>query len=197
MNKKEYLKNYTELNKEEIKEYKKDWYNKNKEKIKEKSKIYYQENKEKIKERNKMNRIEMNNSDVNYKIKNNVLSNVQSGIRNGFFDKRLEKTLGYTVNILMIKIEKNFIDEMNWNNFGSRFIHIRNWHIHHIVPMKIYNFYNEDEIKKCWDLENLLPRWNDERSDEIDWDEIRKRKLERILPDTILVDDMAGNRYEI
>lgn len=197
MDKNEYLKNYTELNKEEIKEYKKEWYNKNKEKIKEKSRKYYQENKEKIKERNRMNRIEKNNSDANYKIKNNVLKNIQDGLKIGFFNNRLEKVLGYTSNDILKHLEKNFIEGMTWDNFGSRFIHIRNWHIHHIVPMKIYNFYNEDEIKKCWSLENLLPRWNDDRNDEINWDDIKKRKLEKLLPETILIDDMAGSRYEI
>ena len=197
MDKKEYMKNYIELNKEEIKEYKKEWYNSNKEKVKENSKKYYQKNKEKIKERNRMNRIEMNNSDVNYKIKNNVLSNIQKGLKNGFFNDRLEKTLGYTANEMIIKLEEKFTEGMQWGNFGSRFVHMRNWHIHHIVPMKIYNFYNEDEIKKCWDLDNLIPKWNDERSDEINWDEIKDKKLEKLLPDTILVEDMAGNRYEI
>jgi hypothetical protein len=49
---KEYMKEYNEKNKEKIKEYKKEWNEVNKEKIKEKEKEYREKNKDKIKEYN-------------------------------------------------------------------------------------------------------------------------------------------------
>ena len=50
---KEYKKQYAKANKEKLKEYKKQYYEANKEKVKESQKIYTEANKEKIKERSK------------------------------------------------------------------------------------------------------------------------------------------------
>lgn len=191
MGRKEYQKEYRELHKEEIKEYKKSWYLQNKEKVLIKSKEYYEQNKEKIKERNKLYLVEKNNSDMNYKIKFNVLSSITDGLRSGCFEPRLEKMLGYTAQDLIKHLETNFDEDMTWDNFGSRFINTRNWQIHHFIPMKIYNFYNETDIRKCWDLANLVPIWNEKRHDNIDWGDIEFRHLDRILPDTILIEELT------
>jgi hypothetical protein len=166
MDKKEYQKNYRELKKKEIKEYKREWYNKNKDVVLEKSKSYYEKNKEKIRERNKLHIKEKNNSDVNYRIKQNVLKSVISGLNDGFFEERLEKMLGYTARDLMKRLSDSFERDMHWYNCGHRFISENNWHIHHIVPMKIFNFYNSEEIKNCWDLDNLVPLWNYYKNDD-------------------------------
>jgi DNA mismatch repair ATPase MutL len=53
MDRKEYMKEYYNQNKEKIKEYKKEYYENNKEQIKEKKKEYRENNKEKIKEKGK------------------------------------------------------------------------------------------------------------------------------------------------
>lgn len=188
MDRKEYLKNYRDLHKEETKEYKKVWYEKNKDTVLERSKRYYQDNKQKIKERNKMNAKE--HTDMNRVIKDNVTDVITTGLKEGYFEPRLEMMLGYTYTDMKKVLETKFCDGMTWGNFGSRYITTRNWHIHHSIPMKIYNFYEEEHIKMCWDLRNLSPKWNDERNDEIYFDEIKLLGLDDILPETILMEDL-------
>ena len=185
MDRKEYLKSYKELHKEEIKEYNKSWYQKNKEKVKVRSRKYYEENTEKVKERNKFYIEFRKDSDMNHSIKLNVLSHINIGIKNGWFEQRLEQMLGYTSVDFIKRIEMFLEYDMTWNNYGSS-----GWHIHHVVPMKVFNFYNEEEIKRCWNLKNIYPLWNKDRHTNIDWEEIKSSKLNDILPDTLLMEEL-------
>ncbi len=186
MDRKEYLKEYKELHKEEIKEYKKSWYQRNKEKVKSRSKEYYKENTEKVKERNKFYTNFKNESDMNHSIKLNVLSHINTGIRNGWFEKRLEQMLGYSSWQLVERIESFWENNMTWGNYRTS-----GWHIHHVIPMKVFNFYNEEEIKKCWDLRNIYPLWNKDRHTDINWKEIDISKLNDLLPDTLLMEELT------
>jgi hypothetical protein len=192
MEKKEYLKKYRELHKEEIKEKQKEWYEKNKEEIKERQKKYYEENKEEIKKRNRINYTERTESDMNYKIKMNVLKNIEKGIKNGYFEPALERLLGYSYEDFKREVSVKFKLGMRWENYGRRFINDNNWYIHHIIPMKIYNFYNEEDIKKCWDLRNLTPLWNFEKNAELNFDIINRENITDLLPETILLEDIKN-----
>lgn len=64
------------------------------------------------------------------------------------------KILGYTLDELMIHLEKQFTDGMNWDNYGE-------WHVDHRIPMTKFNFtsIDDNEFKLCWSLENLRPLW--------------------------------------
>ena len=192
MEKKEYLKKYRELHKEEIKEKQKEWYERNKEEVKERQRKYYEENKEEIKKRNRINYTERTESDMNYKIKMNVLKSIEKGIKSGYFEPALEKLLGYSYEDFKREISIKFKLGMRWGNYGRRFINDDNWHIHHIIPMKIYNFYNEEDIKKCWDLRNLIPLWNFEKNNELNFDMINKENITDLLPETILLEDIKN-----
>ena len=182
MDNKEYQRKYRELNKKELKDYQREWYQENKERLKAKSKKYYQENKEEIKAKSSMKY----NMDVNYKIKKNVHKAIANGIKNKYFEERLEYMLGYSFNELKLRLEKNFQDGMSWDNFGK-------WQIYHVVPVHVYNFYNENEIKKCWDLDNLFPMWIENIDYNLDLRQIEFMELGHLLPETILFEDF----YEI
>ena len=182
MDKKEYSKNYRDLNKEEIKLYKKKWYQENKNRLKEKSKNYYQENKESILKKRKIYFLEKYGDDMNSQIKKNVLSKVIEGLKNGYWSTEMDNLLGYTL--------KDLKDHLKIFDF-------KKMHVHHIVPVRVYNFYNEEDIKKCWSLRNIVPFWDEERSNDIDWDIIEEKQLEDLLPDTLLIDDMIGRHYEV
>jgi hypothetical protein len=47
-------------------------------------------------------------------------------------------------------IEKQFIDDMNWDNKG-------NWHIDHIIPLSSAK--TEVELMKLFHFSNLQPLW--------------------------------------
>jgi hypothetical protein len=61
--------------------------------------------------------------------------------------------LDYSINDLMLHLEKRFRDGMNWDNYGPY------WHIDHIKPVSHFKFEskNDFEFKECWALSNLQP----------------------------------------
>jgi hypothetical protein len=45
---------------------------------------------------------------------------------------------------------------MTWNNHGTH-----GWHIDHIIPSSMFRFSGicDENVKKCWGLDNLQPLW--------------------------------------
>lgn len=82
--------------------------------------------------------------------------------RKGGYDtkngRHWEDLVGYTVEQLIKHLEKQFTEEMTWENHGSY------WHIDHIIPIAVFNFEKAEDIdfKRCWALENLQPLWASE-----------------------------------
>ena len=188
MDRKEYSKKYRDLNKEEIKEYKRKWYQENEEKLKLKAKKYYKENKENILKKRKIYLLEKYGDDMNFQIKKNVYNYIAEGIRTGYWKNEIEELLGYSVSTL----EKHLLDKEAEMGKIDEY-----WHIHHIIPVRVYNFYNKEDIKKCWNLENLITLPNSKRNNDIDWDKIEEKKIEYLLPDTLMVNDLTGRHHEI
>jgi hypothetical protein len=62
--------------------------------------------------------------------------------------------LGYTIEELMVHLEKQFTDGMTWDNYGE-------WHVDHKIPMNSFQFESTDDIgfKDCWKLSNLQSLW--------------------------------------
>jgi hypothetical protein len=62
-------------------------------------------------------------------------------------------------------------------------------HIDHIIPVKLYDFENIEEIKKCWNPKNLrlIPGIeNIKKSDNLDFVLIKKYNIEHLLPKGII-----------
>lgn len=86
---------------------------------------------------------------------------VRIGVRRAFRGQRKSeptwKMVGYDLEELVIHLEKQFLDGMNWDNYGK-------WHIDHIVPL--VSFIGQDcpeiVIRKAWHLGNLRPCWAEE-----------------------------------
>lgn len=68
------------------------------------------------------------------------------------------KLLGYNEYELKDHLESKFKPGMSFENMGK-------WHVDHVKPKSWFNLLNEDgtineeEIKKCWALDNLQPLW--------------------------------------
>ena len=62
--------------------------------------------------------------------------------------------LKYTPEQLINHLEKQFSDEMTWDNYGD-------WHVDHKHPISLYNIkeIGDNEFMKCWSLDNLQPMW--------------------------------------
>ncbi len=61
--------------------------------------------------------------------------------------------LGTDISIYFIKewLESKFTQEMSWENYGSY------WVVDHLVPLRLFNLYDENELKICWNYRNLMP----------------------------------------
>lgn len=75
---------------------------------------------------------------------------LQRGMKAG---RHWESLVGYDVDQLKIHLEKQFDENMTWENYGSY------WHIDHARPIASFNFNSPDdkEFKDCWALSNLRP----------------------------------------
>lgn len=48
-------------------------------------------------------------------------------------------------------IESNLLPGMNWKNYGSV------WVVDHIVPLRMFDLFNEDDLLIVWHYKNLMP----------------------------------------
>lgn len=148
-NKEYYSRNFVEINKKN-----KEWYYLNIEKHKENSKKWDELNKEKIKEyRN--NRIKIiRKTDPIQNLKFNVRTRVYNILKTKNITKQ-NKTfdiIGCSPEFLKEHIEKQFKNEMTWENYG-----FYGWHIDHIIPLSSAK--NEEELYKLCHYTNLQPLW--------------------------------------
>lgn len=70
----------------------------------------------------------------------------------GKFNKRTFDLLGYTKEDYIQNISKKLSDGMTFENYGL-------WHVDHIIPASWFNMDKEDQLRKCWSLSNLEPKW--------------------------------------
>jgi len=73
------------------------------------------------------------------------------GTKNG---RKWRDLVGYNVDELRVRLDSQFREGMNWENYGE-------WHIDHIKPVAAFDFSQniEQTIRECWALENLQPLW--------------------------------------
>lgn len=48
-------------------------------------------------------------------------------------------------------LQLNFIDGMDWGNYGSV------WVVDHLVPLRLFDLTDENELKIAWHYKNLFP----------------------------------------
>jgi len=141
----------------------KEWREKNKEEIKEKDKEYYEANAEMIKERTRKwcsnpERKKIRNeresyrkkNDTSYKLKCLISNRIKSALDSKKEFRSIEY-LGCTILEFKNWIEYQFDENMNWKNQGTY------WHLDHVKPCASFNFNNKEEIKECFNWENVRP----------------------------------------
>jgi len=104
-------------------------------------------------------------------ISDRISSNMRNSLTNKIKKNGLswERLVGYNRHILKEYLEKQFNNNVNWNNRDE-------WHIDHVLPIKMFNYdtYNHPHFKLCWCLENLRPllaKVNINKNDKIPTDE--------------------------
>jgi len=91
--------------------------------------------------------------DIKFRLKQTMGNRIRSSLMYGKNNETVENVLGYKIDDLIIHLESQFDDKMNWINYGSY------WQIDHIVPIAAFDYtsYEDDAFKKCWSLQNLQP----------------------------------------
>ena len=152
-------KRWREKNKDSVREYVKTWNEKNKEHRKQYLKEYREKNIDKIRKTKRDYERNRKSSDPLYKLISNfrtaiytVLKESNVGKYGHYFD-----VLQYTPEELINHLEKQFIDDMTWDNYGI-------WHVDHKLPITSFDIQEmgDDEFMRCWCLDNLQPMWGEE-----------------------------------
>jgi len=159
---------YYQKNKEKVLQYHKEWYQENRERILQQSRKYYQKNIEKIqlrhKKYNRENKVRMllykikwqkHRRKINpkYRLDGNMGTSIWVSLTDKKAGRKWESIVGYTLEKLMGRLEKQFDNKMNWNNYGGY------WAVDNIKPKSLFNYISSDdlEFKQCWALKNLQP----------------------------------------
>jgi hypothetical protein len=132
---------WSENNRDYLNSYHKLWREKNIEKYRENKRNYEKTRKAK---------------DPIYKLINNFRTAIYQVLKENNVQKNGHyfEILKYKPDELISHLEKQFIDGMNWENYGQ-------WHVDHIRPISSFKIteIGDDEFMKCWSLGNLQPLW--------------------------------------
>lgn len=87
---------------------------------------------------------------INYRFRLAIRRSLARGKRGSSW----ESLVGYSLDDLMIHLERQFKGRMSWGNRGK-------WHIDHIQPLSSFKFTTPDDpdFKAAWALSNLRPLW--------------------------------------
>lgn len=103
--------------------------------------------------------------DMFFKIKSNLSSRLSDLINKRIVGVKTQELLGCDRDTLLQHLESQFIEGMNWGNYG-----LKGWHVDHIIPLSSYDLSKEDEVKRACNYLNLQPLWwydNLEKGDKI------------------------------
>ena len=152
-------KKYYESNKEKISEYYSEWREINEEYRKEYLKEYREKNIDDIRKTKRDYERNRKARDPLYKLITNFRTAIWTVLKESNVDKygHYFDVLQYTPDELINHLEKQFKDDMTWDNYGI-------WHVDHKFPITSFDIQEmgDEEFMKCWSLENLQPMWGEE-----------------------------------
>lgn len=115
-------------------------------------------------------------TDIEWKLSKSLRDRLYKAVSRDSKNMSALDLVGCTVEELKIHIEKQFIDEMSWENYGK-------WHIDHIRPCVSFDLTDPLQQKECFHYSNLRPIWGDEnRSKGGIWNDFDPRKRSRKSP---------------
>jgi len=140
----EYFAEWQKNNQEHRREYHKQWRTENVDKWRKTKRDYEKKRKD---------------SDPLYKLIANFRTAIWTVLKESNVDKygHYFDVLQYTPEELINHLEKQFKDDMTWDNYGI-------WHVDHKLPITSFDIQEmgDKEFMKCWCLDNLQPMWGEE-----------------------------------
>jgi hypothetical protein len=135
------------------------WYEQNKEHRKEYLKEYREKNINNIRKTKRDYERNRKDSDPLYKLVANFRTAIYTVLKESNVDKygHYFDVLQYSPEELINHLEKQFKDDMTWDNYGI-------WHVDHKLPITSFDIQEmgDEEFMKCWCLDNLQPMWGEE-----------------------------------
>ena len=168
-NRREKRKQYRIDNREKLKVARALWKEKNAEKLKETNRLYRLENKEKARiqkgEYRNLHREEIRikkrlydqnrrANDPLFKIRQNLNRRIRSVLFENVKSESTMTLLGCSLEILKQHLESQFVENMNWDNYGKY-----GWHIDHIRPCASFDLSDPEQLMQCFHYTNLQPLW--------------------------------------
>jgi hypothetical protein len=154
-------------NSNKIKKIDRSYKKRNKDLIKVKNKKYIEKNREKINKTKRNIDKRRLKEDINYKLRKTISNQIKLALKKIMLNKTKStlKYLNCTIQELKDHLEKQFEPWMNWTNHGKYMLktwddnssQTWSWQIDHIIPVSSFDLTKEEEIKKCWGLDNLRP----------------------------------------
>jgi hypothetical protein len=152
-------KKYYESNKEKISEYYSEWRENKKEHLKEYQKKWREDNRDKLRKTKRDYEKNRKESDPLYKLVANFRTAIWTVLKESNVDKygHYFDVLQYSPEELINHLEKQFKDNMTWDNYGI-------WHVDHKLPITSFDIQEmgDEEFMRCWCLDNLQPMWGEE-----------------------------------
>ena len=140
----------------------KSYYN-NHEASKKRARKYKKQNQEQLKIKSRIYANTKYHNDLNYRLVRLLRGRIWKALkRNSKYSTSLE-LLGCSIEELKIYLEKQFVKDMNWQNYGQ-------WHIDHVKPCSSFDLTDPKQQKLCFHYSNLQPLWakdNIKKSDKI------------------------------
>jgi len=170
-------KKYYKENKDKLCQQTKKYRQENKEKRSQQAKKYFQENKESINMRN------------NYKYKNDTDFRLRRNLSRNFSHFMKGTKTKSTMEYFDFTLEE-LIEHLGPNCGG------KSYHTDHIIPQALYDYTNEEDIKKCWNKRNLrtLPaKENMSKNDNLDMVLVEEYNISDLLPEKFLCDLSKDN----
>lgn len=179
---KEIIKKNRDKTKDKAREYQLSYYEKNKKILKEKQKIYEKRNKKNLSESRKKYWLNRRAVDPSVNIKLNLRQGFSSRMKMyskyGKTESFFEHT-GLHYSEYIEHFETTQPEEFNL------YLEKGAYHIDHIIPCALYDFTDEEEIKKCWHPHNLriIPaEENLSKSNKLDLQLVDKYNIRHLLP---------------
>lgn len=109
-------------------------------------------NPEKIRETERRYRSARRQTDVGYKLANNLRSRLNRAIRRGQKAGSAVRDLGCTIEELKYYVELQFQPGMTWENWGRT-----SWHLDHIKPLAAFDLTKREQFIEACHYTNLQP----------------------------------------
>jgi hypothetical protein len=129
----------------------------NKEARKKYVRTYRKKNQEKINEYQRSYYKEKYGKNIRYTIIRQIRSRFRDALKTRRIHGSAVKNLGCTIEELIIHLESQFQNGMNWENHK-----LHGWHIDHIKPISAFDLSNPKDVAQACHYTNLQPLWANE-----------------------------------